>query len=160
MAGLYPVFQVPAILEETQKNEGIYKGSAYFDFEQGDFRLDGGGRMVPSSGFDAWKQWCVKTIATQRGAFCHYTSGLGIDGEQAMAQQTDALQQAALEATIKEALLADPYGRTVDVRDFAWSCSADSLHMGCTIVGQDDCTARIEYDMPTAGRSDNPWRRS
>ena len=35
MANLYPVFKVPTILEETQKNEGIYKGSSYFDFETG-----------------------------------------------------------------------------------------------------------------------------
>lgn len=160
MANLYPVFKVPSILEETQKNEGIYKGSSYFDFELGDFRLDGGGRIVPSSGFDAWKQWCVKTIATQRGAFYNYTGGLGIDGEQAMAQDSYELQQAALETTIKEALLADPYGRTVEVRDFEWSRGVESIHMSCTIVGQDDRTARIKYDIPTTGRSDRQWRQS
>lgn len=160
MANLYPVFKVPSILEETQKNEEIYKGSSYFDFELGDFRLDGGGRIVPSSGFDAWKQWCVKTIATQRGAFYNYTGGLGIDGEQAMAQDSYELQQAALETTIKEALLADPYGRTVEVRDFEWSRGVESIHMSCTIVGQDDRTARIKYDIPTTGRSDRQWRQS
>ena len=90
MANLYPVFKVPTILEETQNNEGIYKGSSYFDFETGDFRMDGGGRVVPSSGFDAWKQWCIKTIATQRRAYYNYTNGLGIEGEEAMAQPTAA----------------------------------------------------------------------
>ena len=160
MANLYPVFQTPTILEETKKNEGVYKASSYFDFELGDFRMDGGGKMVEASGFDAWKQWCIKTVATQRGAFYNYTDGLGIDGEQAMAQDTYELQKAALESTIKEALLADPYGRTVEVRDFAWSRGVDSLHMSCTSVGQDDRTARIEYDIPTTGRSDSQWRRS
>lgn len=159
MADLYPTFDVPAILEETQKNEAVYKGSSYFDFYTGDFALDGGGRMLPSSGFDAWKQWCIKTIATQRRAYYNYTDGLGIEGEQAMAQPTAELQQLALETTIKEALLADPYGRTVEVRDFVWSRGVDSLHMSCTVVGQDDRTANLEYDIPLERRDATAWRR-
>ena len=152
MADLYPTFDVPAILEEGQKTEAIYKGSAFFDFEKGDFALDGAGRIAAASGFDAWKQWCIKTIATERGAFYHYTGGLGIEGEAAMGQPTEALQRLALETTIREALLADPYGRTVEVRDFAWSRGADSLHMSCTVVGQDDRTAVIGYDIPLERR--------
>lgn len=159
MADLYPTFDVPAILEETQKNEAVYKGSSYFDFYTGDFALDGGGRMLPSSGFDAWKQWCIKTIATQRRAYYNYTDGLGIEGEQAMAQPTAELQQLALETTIKEALQADPYGRTVEVRDFVWSRGVDSLHMSCTVVGQDDRTANLEYDIPLERRDATAWRR-
>ena len=58
------------------------------------------------------------------------------------------LQQAALETTIKEALLADPYGRTVEVKDFTWVWGVQSIHMHCTVVGQDDRTAQIEYDIP------------
>lgn len=159
MADLYPVFDVPTILEETQKNEGIYKGSAYFDFQTGDFALDGGGRVTSASGFDAWKQWCIKTIATQRRAYYNYTAGLGIEGEQAMSQPTAALQQLALETTIQDALMADPYGRTVEVRDFTWIRGVDSLHMSCTVVGQDDRTATIEYNIPLE-RRDATWQRA
>ena len=158
MANLYPVFEVPTILEETTKNEAIYRGSSFFDFEAGDFRLDGGGKVVPASGFDAWKQWCIKTIATQRRAYQNYTDGLGIEGEEALAQPTAELQQLSLETTIKEALLADPYGRTVDVRDFSWSRGVESIHMICTVVGQDDRTATIEYDIRTEG-GDAKWRQ-
>lgn len=153
MPNLYPVFEVPTILEETKKSEAIYKGSAFFDFYTGDFVLDGGGHMTPSTGYDAWRQWCIKTIATERGAYYNYTNGLGIEGEAAMAQPTAALQQLAFETTITEALLADPYGRTVEVRDFVWTRGVDSLHMQCTVVGQDDKTATIEYDIPIEGRN-------
>lgn len=164
MANLYPTFAVPTILEETQKNEAIYKGSSFFDFETGDFAVDGGGRMLPATGFDAWKQWCVKTIATQRRAFWNYTDGLGIEGEEAMALPTRELQQLQLETTITEALLADPYGRTREVRDFQWRQGrdekegVDSLRMTCTIVGQDDRTATISYDLPLE-RSESAWQR-
>lgn len=157
MANLYPVFDVPNILEETQTNEGIYKSSAYFDFQTGDFAMDGGGRVTQASGFDAWKQWCIKTIATQRRAYYNYTEGLGIEGEQAMAQPTADLQQLALETTIQDALMADPYGRTVEVKDFVWTRDVDSLHMSCTVVGQDDRTATIEYDIPLE-RRDATWQ--
>lgn len=152
MPNLYPVFEVPAILEETKKNEAIYKGSYYFDFYTGDFALDGAGRVMQATGYDAWRQWCIKTIATERRAYYNYTDNLGIEGEAAMAQPTAALQQLAFETTITEALLADPYGRTIEVRDFVWSRGVDSLHMQCTVVGQDDKTATIEYDIPLEGR--------
>lgn len=148
MADLYPVFEVPTTLEETEKNEAVYKGSAYFDFETGDFRTDGAGRVLASNGEEAWRQWCMKTIATQRLAFYAYTDGLGIDGEQAMAEPTEARQKLALETTIREALLADPYGRTLEVRDFTWTRKVDSFHMSCCVVGQDDRTASIETDIP------------
>lgn len=69
-----------------------------------------------------------------------------------MAQPTAELQQIALETTIKEALLADPYGRTLEVRNFVWTKGVDSLHMHCTVVGQDDRTAQIEADIPTGRR--------
>ena len=153
MAKLFPTFEVPTIVEEAEKNEAIYKTSSYFDFEKGDFILDGAGRMVEASGYDTWVQWCIKTIATERQAYENYTAGLGIQGEAALAQKTAALQQLALETTITEALLADPYKRTVEVRDFVWTRKTDSIHMECTIVGQDDRTAGIEYDIPTEGRS-------
>ena len=152
MSNLYPVFEVPAILEETKKNEAIYKGSYFFDFATGDFALDGAGRVMPATGYDAWRQWCIKTIATQRNAYYNYTAGLGIEGEEALAHKSAALQQLALETTITEALLADPYGRTVEVRDFVWTRGVDRLRMQCTIVGQDDKTATIEYDIPLEGR--------
>lgn len=151
MADLYPTFAVPAILEEQQKNEAVYPRSAYFDFEKGDFALDGGGKLRMADGFDAWKQWCIKTIATQRRAFYHYTDGLGIEGEQAMAQPTEALQRLSLETTITEALMADPYGRTMEVRDFKWERGADSLHMSCTVVGQDDRTAALDLNITEGG---------
>lgn len=147
MADLYPVFDVPAILEETETNEAIYKGSAFFDFETGDFVLTGGGSMVEATGYEAWKQWCQKTIATQRAAFAAYTDGLGIEGEEAMAEKSAALQQTALESTIQEALLADPYGRTMEVRDFTWRREGDSLYLHCTVLGQDDKTAGIDMKL-------------
>ena len=152
MANLFPVFQVPTILEETKKAEAAYKGSAYFDYETGDFALDGNGKVIAADGYNAWKQWCIKTIATQRKAYRNYTFGLGIDGEQAMAEDSAEKQQLALESTIREALLADPYKRTVDVQNFSWTRGVDSLHMTCTIIGQDDRTAVIDTDIPTERR--------
>lgn len=152
MASLYPVFNVPSILAETKKVQAVYKGSAYFDFETGDFQQDGSGKVLAADGYTAWKQWCIKTIATQRKAYRNYTAGLGIDGDQAFAEETVAQQELALETTIKNALMADPYKRTVDVQNFSWTYGVDSLHLTCTIIGQDDRSAVIDYDIPLERR--------
>lgn len=148
MPNLFPVFQTPTILEETKKSEAVYKESYYFDYEKGDFALDGNGRVIAADGYNAWKQWCIKTIATQRKAYLNYTAGLGIDGDQAMAETSVEKQKQALETTIRDALLRDPYKRTIDVQNFEWSQGVDSLHMTCTIIGQDDRTAVIDQDIP------------
>lgn len=144
MADLYPVFDVPTILEETETSENLFKESAYFDFETGDFRMSGSGKVQRADGYESWKQWCIKTIMTQRAAFLAYTENLGIDGEQALAELTEAKQQLAFETTITAALLADPYGRTMEVRNFQWTRPGpDSLAMTCEVVGQDDRTAKV-----------------
>ena len=143
-------FDVLPFWEEIRKEfEAVYKGSSFFfDFETVIFRLDGGGKMTAASGYDAWKQWCIKTVARSGGAFDHYTDGLGAEYEGGHGPAHPGASAAQPETAVTEALLADPYGRTMEVRDFVWSRGVDSLHMSCTVVGQDDRTARIERDIP------------
>lgn len=147
MAELFPTFEVPTIVDAPETDEEIYKESAYFDFETGDFALDGAGRIKLANGFEAWRQWCVKTCYTQRGAFAAYTDGLGIEADEAFSESDRLLQQAYLERTIKEALMADPYGRTEDVSGFVWTVRGDSLYMTCTITGKNDKTAQISVNI-------------
>ena len=73
---LYPVFEVPDFVakknEENRKQQ--YKPSVYFDYATGDFRLDGAGRMAGASGREAYMQWCIKTVMTERDAFLAYST--------------------------------------------------------------------------------------
>ena len=102
---LYPVFEVPDFVakknEENRKQQ--YKPSVYFDYATGDFRLDGAGRMAGASGREAYMQWCIKTVMTERDAFLAYSTKYGAELETSLAQSDRASVEASLERTITEA---------------------------------------------------------
>lgn len=118
---LYPVFEVPDFVtkknEENRKQQ--YKPSVYFDYATGDFRLDGAGRMAGASGREAYMQWCIKTVMTERDAFLAYSTKYGAELETSLAQSDRASVEASLERTIMEAIMANP--KTEYCRDFTFT---------------------------------------
>lgn len=118
---LFPVFDVPEIAEPTQVENRRYKPSVFFDFEAGDFRLDGAYRMTPSTGKEAYMQWCRKAVMTERDA--------------ALAESDRAAVESALEKTITEALMVNTH--TEYVRDFEFAWSADELRLTFTVKGKE-----------------------
>ena len=60
--------------ENTEEDEDAgYKPSIFFDFDTGDFVTLHDGKLKEASGFEAWVQWCYKTIMTQRYAHEGYS---------------------------------------------------------------------------------------
>ena len=118
---LYPVFEVPDFVakknEENRKQQ--YKPSVYFDYATGDFRLDGAGRMAGASGREAYMQWCIKTVMTERDVFLAYSTKYGAELETSLAQSDRASVEASLERTITEAIMANP--KTEYCRDFTFT---------------------------------------
>lgn len=86
-------------------------------------------------GDDAWVLWCIKTIMTQRWAHLGYSNNAGIEAIEAFRQPDRKAQESAFTRTITEALLADPMGRTRQVRNFQYDWHADSLNITCEIFG-------------------------
>ncbi|MBR2896763.1 MAG: DUF2634 domain-containing protein, partial [Oscillospiraceae bacterium] len=102
---LFPVFDVPEITTPTQSETRTYKPSVFFDYEKGDFRLDGAHKMTASTGKEAYMQWCRKVVMTERDACLAYSTDIGIEGEAALAEGDHAAVESALEKTITEALM-------------------------------------------------------
>lgn len=142
--GLFPVFDVPATLVEDIENEERYAPAPLWDVERGDFVTDGANRTLYGSGYDAWVLWCTKSILTQRWAHASYSGSIGIEAEQAFGESDRKAAESAFERTITEALLADPMGRTVQVRDFTFRWEADSLWIECAVFGREGNTASIK----------------
>ena len=143
MLNLYPTFEPPTIVEQEQPQLAPeYPKSYLFDFEKGDFVLDGAGRIVIADGHRAWVQWCVKTVLTERFAYLAYSGNYGVEVEQARKQSDRTLVEMEIERTITEALLVDP--RTELVRDFAFRWYADELYVTFTVVPVIGNAARIE----------------
>ena len=142
---LFPVFEVPEIETPTQAEKRKYKPSVYFDFEAGDFRLDGAYRMTASTGKEAFMQWCRKVVMTERDAFLAYSTDIGIEGEAALAESNRDAVESALEKTITEALMVNVH--TEYVRGFEFTWEADELKLTFVIKGKDwgEATMNVHY---------------
>lgn len=142
---LFPVFDVPSeTTEDTyRKKTAVYNYSPLWDFEKGDFVSNGAGQLLYGTGYEAWVFWCVKTMNTQRWAHLAYSDNAGIESKEAFGEPDRAAVQSAFERTITEALLADPMGRTLQVRSFVFSWENDSLRIECEAVGADRNTAAL-----------------
>ena len=135
MNNLFPTFAVPKVVENKIPKENRTKKSVYFDFEKGDFSLESNGEIKTATPYDAWVQWCLKTVLTQRWAFLAYSTQAGVEIEEAFAQQDRKAQESYMEKTITEALSADPYQRTKRVYDFTFVWKTDGVEVTFWVNG-------------------------
>lgn len=145
---LYPVFDVPEISTPAQPEREHYRPSVYFDFTAGDFTRDGANRMVEATGKEAYMQWCMKIIATERDAFLAYSTRIGTEMEYAAAQPDHASVEASVERTIIEALMVNP--KTEYVREFEFSWEGTSLCGTFAVKGRDLDEIRLSVEMKTS----------
>lgn len=122
---LYPVFRIPTIARQTEEEQeqSFYPGPL-FDFNEGDFVLDGAHQFMMVDGLDEYMIWCLKTLKTQIGACAAYPE-YGIDMEGALSEPNHAAICSAFERTITEGLMRNP--RTERVYDFEFAWRADEL---------------------------------
>ncbi len=92
MADLFPFFEVPKVISSDEITAKQFKG-IYFDFEKGDYRLDGAGRIETAAPYDVWVQWCLKTVYTQRWAYLGYSDIVGVELEEAFKQDDRASKE-------------------------------------------------------------------
>jgi len=144
---LFPVFDVPEIATPMPSKEQRYKQSLYFDFELGDFRRDGAGKMVVAEGREAWKQWCIKATQTERFAFLSYRNDIGVELYDAFKQADKEAVESALKRTITEALMVNP--RTEYVRGFEFTWDSDGLHCEFIVKGKEWEEQRMDVILQT-----------
>lgn len=131
---LFPVFDVPEIATPAPAEEQKYKPSVYFDYALGDFRRDGANKMVIAEGKEAYMQWCIKTVLTERLDRMSYSSDIGTELDDALKQVDREAVESALERTITEALMVNP--KTEYVRGFEFVWDSDGLHCAFTVKGK------------------------
>lgn len=149
MAELYPHFDLPPDLLEGvgQAQKPTYAPSCSFDFQLGDFATDGTGAMASCDGVEAWKQWCIKTIATTRFACLAYSGEIGMERQRLESLSTYEAVCLELEREITEALLADPAGRTYAVQDFSFSRKQDGIFVTCRVLGKEQQQIEIAIEI-------------
>lgn len=119
-----------------------YKESLYFD---GDIIRDGQHRLKSATGLEAYEQWCLNCLNTERGKYLCYGDYFGIATEEAFKSENRAKAESILTLEITEALKKDPYQRTeyVDNIEFDWDVAPDAASISMTIHGIDDVTLDV-----------------
>lgn len=102
----------------------------------GDFVRDGAGRILTCDGREAWVEWCLKQLMTERYTRLAYSDSIGVEIESAVKNNTDPeAVQLDIERTITEALLVNP--ATEYVRDFEFTAEGDELHVTFMAKGRE-----------------------
>lgn len=122
---------MPALQDRQQQVGPKYGRSWAWDWQRGDFVLDGAGGVVRTDGYTAWAHWCVKAIGTQRYAHLIYGPSYGAEIDEARRGGTRAAVEAELTRAITEALLADP--RTHAAREFTYHWLGDTVSVSFTV---------------------------
>lgn len=129
---LFPVFDMPGEDSEEAVEEK-YSPSVYFDFEKGDFARDGANRMVVASGQEAFMQWCVKTLHTEREQLLAYGEDHGVEFD-ALHELSDPGQiESEIEKTITEALQENPSCESVS--NFSFEHIGDTVKVSFMVKG-------------------------
>ena len=133
--GLYPIYDVPSITVEDEEKQKYYL-SLNFDFKTGDFVLDGSGSITTAAGQQTYKQWCIKTILTERYTCLAYGSDIGTEMTKVQRQPEYEAQCSEIEKQYSEALMANP--KTEYVREFEFSQpQPDTIAVTFTIKGKE-----------------------
>ena len=153
---LFPEEELEITAEELDDEEDEpvgYLSSVYFDEDTGDFARDGQFRLKSATGLEAWEQWCINCLMTEKGAYPAYGDGFGIATIEAFASDSREESESILTLEITEALMNDPYGRTeyVEEIEFNW-INGDALEITVTVRGIADATIDITVTIDQRGR--------
>lgn len=138
---MIPVFDPPEIIEQANETTQTFKRSYYFDFETGDFRTDGGNRVLSATGYDAWVQWCIKAVQTERYACIAYPDNYGAELDDVRNQPNRKAAESAMARTITETLTQHPM--TESVRGFSHSWDSDGLITTFTVYPRDGAPVEV-----------------
>ena len=78
---LFPVVEVPELIEESERYDEKYKPSVAWDLEKGDFVRTGANQLVACDGREAYRVWCVKNALTERYTCMAYPDSIGTEME-------------------------------------------------------------------------------
>ena len=155
MANLFPEGYETEIIEEGDlESERVvgYRNGIAFDSLVGDFRRDGKNIVLPCNGIESWKSWCINCLSTERYAHLAYGTDFGIETGPAFRAESREEAESHLTRQITEALLADPYERTVYIEEITFDWTApDTVLVGLVIKGIDNVSIDIEVPITNGG---------
>lgn len=132
MANLFPTLSSNPEAGQSVAREVNFGQSWIFDFDQGDFVLTPTGKAVECQEEEAWVQWCIKALHTQRYRYLVYSRNYGQEFEDLISLNlTRNGNESEIGRMTEETLRVDP--RTAEVGHFQFDWSGGKCDFRCEI---------------------------
>ncbi|MGY0692612.1 DUF2634 domain-containing protein [Virgibacillus sp. FSP13] len=115
-------------VEDIDESEIVEFGRSWkFDFEKGEFVLNPVGKVVETSPYDAWVEWCQKAMYTQRYRYLIYSDDHGQEFDELIQLDlTRDANESEIQRMVTECLMVNP--RTESVGNFSFEWEKDKLY--------------------------------
>ena len=143
---LFPTFDFPEIEDDDLEKER-YSPSVFFDYEKGDFIRDGANNMFVADGKEAFIQWCIKTVYTERSNFLAYDDDIGVEFEQLAYASSREEKENIIIDSITDALSIHPAFESIE--DFVFDYHGDECIVSFTIKGYQWNEEILSISIPT-----------
>lgn len=136
--------EVIALSELSEHTPTGYRPSSKFSWDTRDFLKTGNYQIQNASGVEAWEDWCMICLSTERYDHMAYNTDFGIETKEAFRAESREKAESILTRQITEALMADPYERTRYVSEIIYHwVGPDSVSVRVTVEGIDDVSIDI-----------------
>lgn len=135
MANLFPTAGVAAAeYTDTAASDTVTYGSTVqFDFEKHEFILSPTGKQKTVAESDAWGEWCVKALCTERFRYLIYSANYGEELDTLIGESyPHKVVESEIKRMVKECLMCDARTASVDGFEFTWI--SDGIIFSCEIT--------------------------
>lgn len=142
---LFPTVGVEAAEYDTSdtaaNGDVTYGSTVQFDFDKHEFILSPTGKQKEVTEADAWGEWCVKALCTERFNYLIYDSSYGEELDTLLGtSRPHEVIESEIRRMVKECLMCDK--RTASVSEFSFQWVEDGIIFSCSITNTlgDDMT--------------------
>jgi len=135
MANLYPTtsVEVADYADAAAERAVSYGSTVQFDFEKHEFILSPTGKQKTVTSSDAWGEWCVKAMSTERYRYLIYSDRYGEEIDTLLGKsRPHEVIESELKRMTRECLMCDP--RTAKVDDFNFKWIPDGIMFSCRVT--------------------------
>lgn len=129
---LFPTKSRTAEMVETTRDEKRCVSTVRFDFEKHEFVTSPTGKMPVVQGANAWAEWCVKALCTERYAYLIYDHSYGSELDKMIGKSyPHDVAEVEIQRIVTECLMTHPL--TKSVSDFLFDWINDGVMFTCNV---------------------------
>lgn len=119
-------------IDEVASDTVNYGKTVQFDFEKHEFILSPTGRQKTVISSDAWGEWCVKALCSERYKYLIYSDNYGEEIDTLLGKSYPCkVVESEIRRMVKDCLMVDK--RTASVDNFKFTWIDDGIMFSCDV---------------------------